>query len=91
MEQEVANYKREIEEGKWPSELRTKKLTSSKTQMVEVDFTSSFRPPMMTSAQLTLRKDSGQTSKKSKSSASLQTAVIQSNICDQVMFSMEKN
>ena len=54
MEKEVANYKRAIEEGKWPSELRTKVLTSSKTQMVEVDFTSSFRPPMMTSAQLTL-------------------------------------
>ena len=91
VEQEMAHYKAELEEGKRPSELRKKVLTSSKAPMVEVDFLSSSRPPIMTSADLSLGKDSGQTSKKSNTSASQQPAVVQSNTCDQVIFSMEKN
>ena len=91
VEQEMAHYKAEIEEGKRPSDLRKKVLTSSKAPMVEVDFLSSSRPPIMESAELSLGKNSGQTSKKSNSSASQQPAVVQSNICDQVIFSMEKN
>ena len=87
----MAHYKAEIEEGKQPSDLRKKVLTSSKAPMVEVDFLSSSRPPIMTSAELSLGKDSGQTSKKSKSSAIQQPAVVQSNICDHVIFSMKKN
>ena len=88
---EMAHHKAEIEEGKRPSDLRKKVLTSSKAPMVEVDFLSSSRSPIMTSAELSLGKDSGQTSKKSKSSASQQPAVVQSNICEQVIFSMKKN
>ena len=91
VEQEMAHYKAEIEERKRQSDLRKKVLTISKAPMVEVDFLSSARPPIMTSAELSLGKNSGQTSKKSKSSESQQPAVVQSNICDHVFFSMEKN
>ena len=86
----MAHYKAEIEEGKSPSDLRKKVLASSKAPMVEVDFLSSSHPPIMTSADLSLGKDSGQTSKKSKSSASQQPAVVQSKICDQIIFLMKK-
>ena len=50
VEQEMAHYRAEIEEGKRPSDLRKKVLTSSKAPMVEVDFLSSSCPPIMTSA-----------------------------------------
>ena len=90
VEQEMAHYKAEIEEGKRPSYLRKRVLTSSKAPMVEVDFLSSSRPPIMTSAELSLGKNSGQTSKTSKSTTSQQPAIVQSNICDQVIFSMKK-
>ena len=49
VEQEMAYYKAELEEGKRPSDLRKKVLTSSKAPTVEVDFLSSSRPPIMTS------------------------------------------
>ena len=65
MKRYLPHYQAEIEEEKRPSDLRKKVLTSSKAP-VEVDLQSSSRPPMMTRAVLTLGKDSGQTSKKSK-------------------------
>ena len=55
----MAHYKAEIVEGKRPSDLRKKMLTTSKAPMVDVDFLSSSRPPIMTSAELSLGKDSG--------------------------------